>query len=124
MLGSSPQPTSGYSAPSSSFNGKMRASALSSTCRNSRPGVPVPAPREHAAAAFREVVGRARERRPDVARLEVEIVAGTVEVGRHRRDEAVTVPRPAASAQLDAGDLGDGVSDGVWGRRRAGRGER
>ena len=41
--------------------------------------------------------------------FEIEIVAGTVEVGRHRRDEIGAVLPAIGLAQLDPGDLGDRV---------------
>ena len=45
----------------------------------------------------------------DVARLEVEIVAGAVEVRRHGGDEVAAVLAAEGLAELDAGDLGDRV---------------
>ena len=40
---------------------------------------------------------------------QIEVVAGAVEVGRHRRDEVAAVLPAVGLAQLDAGDLGDRV---------------
>ena len=55
----------------------------------------------------------------DVAGGEVEIVAGAVEVGRHRADEVGAELAAIGLAQLDAGDLGQGVPL-VGGLQRAG----
>ncbi len=51
----------------------------------------------------------AEERRDDMARLEIVVVAGPVEVGWHRRNEIAPVLAAIGLAQLDAGDLGDRV---------------
>ncbi len=45
----------------------------------------------------------------DMARQEVEIVAGPIEIGRHRADEVRAVLAAIGLAELDAGDLGDRV---------------
>jgi hypothetical protein len=44
-----------------------------------------------------------------VTRALVVIVAGTVKIGRHRRDEVDAVLAAIGLAELDAGDLGNGV---------------
>ena len=44
-----------------------------------------------------------------MAGLQVEVVAGAVQVGRHEREVVGAVLAVEAAAQLDAGDLGDGV---------------
>ena len=90
-------------------SGSTSASAQSSTCRNSRRGVPVPQIDELGVAAQLRLVRLADQRRQDVARLQVEVVAGAVEIGRHRRDEVAAVLPAIGLAQLDAGDLGDRV---------------
>ena len=95
------------------------ASARSSTCRNSRRGVPVPQITTSRDAGDLRVVELADQRRQHVRAGEVEVVVRAVEVGRHRRDEVAAVLRPVGLAQLDAGDLRDGV--GLVGRlERAG----
>ena len=47
--------------------------------------------------------------RQHVARAQVEVVAGAVEVGRHERQVVGAVLPVETAAQLDAGDLGDRV---------------
>ncbi len=49
-----------------------------------------------------------------MARLRVEIVAGTIGVGQHRRDEVAAMLPAIGLSQLDPGDLGDGI--GLVGR--------
>ena len=44
-----------------------------------------------------------------VRRIEIEVVAGAVQVGGHRRDEVAAVLTAVGLAQLDPGDLGDRV---------------
>ena len=56
----------------------------------------------------------ADQRRQDVAVGEVVVVVGAVEIGGHHTDVAGAVLAVHALAQLDAGDLGDGV--GLVGR--------
>jgi hypothetical protein len=51
----------------------------------------------------------ADHRRNDVAVLQVVVVAGAVEVGRHDAAVVGAVLAVVALAELDAGDLGDGV---------------
>ena len=51
-------------------------------------------------------VGLDHQRRHDMALHEVEIVARTVEVGRHDRDEVAAILPAIGLAELDAGDLG------------------
>jgi hypothetical protein len=55
------------------------------------------------------VVELAEQRRQDVRARQVEVVPGAVQVGRHRRDEVAPVLPAVRLAELDAGDLGDGV---------------
>ncbi len=45
----------------------------------------------------------------DVGSLEVEIVAGAVEIGRHERDGVKAVLLAVRFAGFNAGDFGDGV---------------
>ena len=88
---------------------KTSASARSSQCRNSRSGRPEPQTVDAAGARDLRLVELAQQRRQDVRAVQVVVVAGAVEVRGHRRD-AVTPVLPAIGlAQLDAGDLGDGV---------------
>ena len=91
----------------------------SSTCRNSRRGVPVPQTATLVRASVLRLMRLAHQRRKDVARLQIEIVAGAVEIGRHRRDEVAAILPAIGLAQLDAGDLGDRVPL-VGGLERAG----
>src|SRR3546814_10406982 len=49
-------------------------------------------------------------RRHDVAAERVEVVAGAVQVGRHRRDEVAAVLPAVGLATLDAGGLGPRVT--------------
>ena len=51
----------------------------------------------------------ADQRRQHVARLQVEVVAGSVQVRRHQREVVGAVLAVQAPAELDAGDLGDRV---------------
>ena len=53
-------------------------------------------------------------RRQHVRTRQVEIVVGSVEIGRHRRDEVRAVLAPVGLAQLDARDLRDRI--GLVGR--------
>ncbi|GBE48596.1 hypothetical protein BMS3Bbin12_01776 [bacterium BMS3Bbin12] len=55
------------------------------------------------------LVELADEGREDVGGLEVEVVAGAVEVGGHGADGVEAVLAPVGLAHLDAGDLGHGV---------------
>ena len=52
--------------------------------------------------------------REDVGAFQVEVIVGAIEVGGHGRDEVAAVLLPVGLAELDAGDLGDGV--GLVGR--------
>jgi hypothetical protein len=61
----------------------------------------------------------ADQRRDDVAVGEVEVVARAIEVGGHHAAEVGAVLPVVGFAQLDAGDLGDGVGL-VGGFQRAG----
>jgi len=49
------------------------------------------------------------QRSHDVARNRIEIVVGSIEIGRHGRDEIASVLPPVGLARLDSGDLGDRV---------------
>ncbi len=51
----------------------------------------------------------AHQRRHDVRARQIEVVARTIQVGRHGRDEVAAILTPVRLAQPDAGDLGDGV---------------
>src|SRR5579875_973852 len=64
---------------------------------------------EHFGATPDRVVGLGDQRREDMARAQVEIVAGTVEIGRRRGDEVATMLPAVGLDQFDAGDLGDGI---------------
>ena len=55
------------------------------------------------------LVELADHRRQHVARAQVEVVAGAIEVGRHEREVVGAVLAVETAAQLDAGDLGDRV---------------
>jgi hypothetical protein len=92
---------------------------MSSTCRNSRFGVPLPQMTTSGGVCLGGLVELAEQRRDDVAVLEVEVVAGAVEVGGHDAAEVAPVLAVVALAELDAGDLGDGVGL-VGGLERAG----
>ena len=73
------------------------------------------APAGHGRVAVHlRLVELADEGRNDVAVLQVIIVARTVQVGRHGRDEVGPVLVPVGLAQFDARNLGDGV--GLVGR--------
>ena len=127
---------SGIPLQSGSSSSRRTAFARSSTYSSSRRGVPVPQRVTGAGAAG--TVSRRRwpppptggcrlagrrparrrhlglvelpdERRQQVAGLQVEVVARAVEVGRHQGDAFRPVLAGEAAAQLDAGDLGDGV---------------
>ncbi len=65
-------------------------------------------------AALLRLVGPPDQRRQDVARLKIEIVARAVEVGRHRGNEVGAMLVAIGLAELDAGDLGDRI--GLVGR--------
>ena len=82
------------SSPNSARADGRSASARSSTCRNSRRGVPGAPDRRSrrrpavlASCALRIRAGRTW------LDVEIEIVAGAVEIGRHRRDEIAAVLR-------------------------------
>ena len=86
-----------------------QASARSSTWRNSRRGVPLPhsgtvvSPFRRASWNLRIIAGR------DVAGFEIEVVARPVQVGGHGGDEPAAELLAVRLAELDAGNLGDGV---------------
>ncbi len=82
---------------------------MSSLNRNSRRGVPVPQTTTSARLGDARRFEPADQCRDDVAVGRMIIVAGTVEVGRHRREEARAVLPVIARAQLDAGDLGERI---------------
>ncbi|MEY3838199.1 MAG: hypothetical protein RL304_1181, partial [Verrucomicrobiota bacterium] len=75
---------------------------------------------EDGVAAEPGLVHLADHRGQDVGLLEREIVAGPVQVARHRADEVAPMLGPGVVAELDARDLGDGI--GLVGRlERAGQ---
>ncbi len=76
--------------------------------------VPVPQMVRCLGAGELRLMRLADQRRQHVARLEVEIVARPVEIGRHGGDEVGAVLRAIGGGKLDAGDLGDGI--GLVGR--------
>lgn len=54
-------------------------------------------------------MGLADQGRQYVAGVQVEIVAGAIEVGGHSADKIAAVLAAIGLGQLDTGDLGDGV---------------
>ena len=71
--------------------------------------MPLPLTTTSAAPRSLGLVKAAQQRRGDMAGLDMKIVAGTIEVGRHRRNEIAAVLAPVGLAKLDAGDLGDRI---------------
>ena len=52
----------------------------------------------------------ADQRRGDVAVFRMVIVVGAVEIGRHHRNKVAAVLLAVGFAELDGGDLGEGVA--------------
>ena len=61
----------------------------------------------------------AQQRGENVRVLQIEVIAGAVEIRRHQRNRVESILRAVGLAELDAGDFGDGVRL-VGGLKRAG----
>jgi hypothetical protein len=114
-----PVPTLTQSGGLSRVSRWKQAAARSSTWRNSRRGVPVPQMVTEGSPRELRLVEAADEGGDDVGVFRVVVVAGAVEVGGHGAVVEQAVLGAVVLAELEAGDLGDGVGF-VGGLERAG----
>ena len=74
------------------------------------PRIAGPPDTDRGIASLLRLMEPAHQGRQYVSTLHVEVVPRPVEVGRHGRDEVVAVLLPVRLAELDTGDLGEGIA--------------